>query len=161
MSGDHCKRRRSQRVSWTAARLGVTGRQLSLQASRREKRKRRGGRRLQPRSGRSVTRPTAPKCGEKMEIARPWACVVQPPAWGHARVFLTATPPESSEFSGASSLHRMGSPQPPRHWDQDRGRYAGQEAANHTCVDCQTHYRKQMAAHALRCRPGKTDIISN
>lgn len=36
-----------------------------------------------------------------MEIARPWACVVQPPAWGHARVFLTATPPESSEFSGA------------------------------------------------------------
>lgn len=56
-----------------------------------------------------------------MEIARPWACVVQPPAWGHTRVFLTATPPESSEFSGASSVHRMGSPQPPRHWDQDRG----------------------------------------
>lgn len=96
-----------------------------------------------------------------MEIARPWACVVQPPAWGHTRVFLTATPPESSEFSGASSLRGMGSPQPPHHWDQDRGRYAGQEAANHTCVDCQTRYRKQMAAHALRCRPGKTDIISN
>ena len=36
-----------------------------------------------------------------------------------------------------------------------------QRAANHICVDCQPHYYKQMAAHALQCRPEKTDIISN